>query len=164
MKPSRAMITGEISWAFVALCFAWSGSGLWPLETSYLYFMLHQQGLAYWWALIIGAPSCALFCVSLLEYVSTHDRRRDPLRLHESRWPPTRLERSARLRGRLCAALLLSWVYMAYFMVKLSARPSAILPVAIGGAVFALWFLIENRRVQRECKRRSHPGSAAAAG
>jgi hypothetical protein len=162
MKPSRAMITGEISWAFVALCFAWSGSGLWPMQSTYLHDLLDQRAQDVWWTLFIGVPSLGLFVVSLREYVGSYDRRRAP-RARAQRWPLEKLERSAHIRGWLCATLAFSWTYIAYMLLKLSARPSAILPVAVGGAVFAIWFLIENRRVQRECRKRADVHSAAAA-
>jgi hypothetical protein len=34
-------------------------------------------------------------------------------------------------------------------------RPSALLPIAFGGVAFALWFWVENRRVQRECREQT---------
>lgn len=154
MKPSRYMLTGEISWALVALSFAWSGVGGWPLAPSYLHRMLERQGESVLWALVIGIPALVLIVVSAREWFSRG-------------WTMLKVERSCRLRGRLCLVMLVSWLYM--FKVMLDGalasmfpngvqaldapRANAMLPLALFGALCMLWFWSENRRVQRDVRK-----------
>lgn len=163
MKPSRYMLTGEISWALIALAFAWSGMGGWPLAPSYLHRMLERQGNEVLWVLVIGIPALLLVFVSLREWIAHQRAARDVRR----RWSLVELDRSARIRGRLCLAMVASWAYM--FKVMLAGalagmfpngqaaldapRANAILPIALFGAVCMLWFYLENRRVQRDVRK-----------
>lgn len=158
MKPSRAMISGEISWAWVALAFAWSGSGLWPFAESYLHMVLDKRDLDEIWCAAIGIPSTLLMVASTREWIAHRWPSLDPLK----RWTIQQLDNSARLRGRMCLALLFSWVYVTYILLRTSSRPSAITPVAIGGALFMLWFWIENRRVQRDIRKQTAGFPSAA--
>ena len=158
MKPSRHMLTGEISWAMIAICYAWSGMGGWPLAPSYLYRMLERQGEQWIWTLVIGIPALVLLVVSSREWFAN---------LRRTQWDMFRIERSSRLRGRLCLVMLVSWLYM--FMVMLRSafdsmfpngaqaldapRANAMLPLALFGVICMFWFWWENKRVQRDVRK-----------
>lgn len=159
MKPSRAMITGELSWAWIALGFAWSGSGLWPFGDSYLHMMLDKRDLDTLWVLAIGVPAALLMFASAREFIAYRWPPENPMR----RWTIIQLEWSAKLRGRLCFALAFSWAYVFYVLVNTSTRPSAILPVAVGGFLFMMLFWIENRRVQRDIRKQTSSFPAVGA-
>lgn len=147
MKPSRAMITGELSWAWVALSFAWAGSGLWPFGESYLHAALDKKGLDEVWSVLVGAPAALLMYFSAREWMSQH--------VIGVSWTEVQLDMSARLRGSLSLALAFSWFYVIYVMVATPGRPSPLLLIGMGGAFFMLTFWIENRRVQRDIKKRN---------
>src|SRR4051812_35326034 len=149
MKPSRGMITGELSWAWVALACAWNGSGLWPFEGSYLYTILARRNMDELWCIAVGVPALALMFVSGREWIvhcftDTFER-----------WNVFQLEQSVRMRAWLCLALAFSWIYVVYVMALVQSRPGQITPVAGGGAIFMLAFWLENRRVQRAVKKTS---------
>jgi hypothetical protein len=143
MKPSRAMITGEISWAFIALCFAWGGSGMWPFEASALHARLYDWDYNYLWTAVIGIPALGLMWISGTEYLSCQN----------SAWDFPRINDSAHKRGRLCFALAFVWAYIFYVLNKATTEPAVMSLIALGGAWFCLWFWAENRRVQREYRR-----------
>lgn len=150
MKPSRAMITGELSWAWVALSFAWSGSGLWPFESSYLHVTLDRRGQEWIWSLFVGVPAVALMIASAREWFSHCYFALAPTMRS---WSIFQLDKSASVRGWLCLALAFSWLYVLYVMLTSTGRPNAILPVALGGLVFMIMFWLENRRVQRDIRK-----------
>ena len=163
MKPSRYMLTGEISWALVALSFAWSGMGGWPMAPSYLSRMLERRGGGMFvseqvlWTVVIGVPALVLLFMSLREWWA-HKRHI---------WTMAQIEQSSRIRGRMCLVMFVSWLYM--FKVMLAGavasmfpngvqmldapRANAMLPIALFGAVCMLWFWLENRRVQRDVRK-----------
>lgn len=144
------MITGELSWAWIALSFAWSGSGVWPFADSYLHAALDKRDLDWVWSVFVGAPAALLLIFSAREWLSHCSQRVGLAR----QWTIFQLERSAMVRGRLCLALVFSWLYVFYVIsTSPSSRPSAITPVAAGGAFFMLMFWLENRRVQRDIRK-----------
>lgn len=159
MKPSRMMITGEISWAWVALAFAWSGSGIWPFDESYLNRILGRQEIDDLWAALVGVPALVLLYFSIREWVVHRWQSPDP----RKRWTMIQLDRSTRMRGRMCLALLFSWAYVIYVLVNTQAKPSALILVALGGAFFQGWFWLENRRVQRDIRKQTVSFPAAPA-
>lgn len=165
MKPSRAMITGELSWAFVALCYAWAGSGWWPAhERGALYSLLLQRGESpALWSLLLGVPAIALIVLDLREWSCHKYTHYDPRRPVVIGW----LEASAVWRGRFCLALIFGWFYMVKAIVVGLAALNAALFISIGGCFFAGWFYVENRRVRRQIRKlagsqhaQSHQGAA----
>lgn len=147
MKPSRAMISGELFVAYVALCYAWAGSGAWPLHAVPAA-SAHPMLLA----LLLGIPALALMAIAATEWVA-----------HDVDQPDSWLERlalrfwrgdlqSADLRGKLCLTLLAGWLYMAKLTLSSSPGANASSLIAIGGVAFCLAFYLENRRVQREIR------------
>lgn len=155
-RPSRAMISGEMSWAAIALVLAWSGSGLGGMAGSYLNHVLAQK---HWlepflWAAVIGVPAAALLVVSAWEYALSKRHA----------WALDRVELWARLRGGLDVALAFSWLYMVHVLETMSARPSALRGFGMLGIAFCAWFVIENRRVRRHCRKwRERDGTLADA-
>lgn len=155
MKPSRAMLTGELSWAFVAVCVAWAGSGLWPMEGTHLHSILYTWKYDYLWTGLIGIPALALLWVSAKEHFLCHNQ--------PNFWDLGKINASASLRGRLCLMLAFTWAYILYVMVNVVAEYSTLTLVSLGGVVFCLWFWTENRRVQRDFRKHSAiPASSAS--
>lgn len=155
--PSRAMISGELSWSFFAFWFALAGSGVPWLGRGALYQALVQHASPVLWGVLLGVPAVCLFLVSLREWCAhTNACRRD-----EPRWSVFQQDRSAMWRARLCLLSLLSWLYMVKVLVADLHRISVLLPVAMGGCVFMWIFYKENRRVRREIRGSTTiPGTA----
>lgn len=151
MKPSRAMISGEMSWAFVALAFAWAG----VTQGSYLNRLLEQHAEPLLWGVLLAGPALVLMALSVREWIAHSSRRC---------WGIVELEASARWRGRLCLALIAGWLYMLKIAATFSSGANATSAVALGGVVFMLWFYIQNRRVQREIRVQTAQFGAAAPG
>jgi len=161
MKPSHRMLTGEIGWAFVALSFAWSGMGGWPLEPSYLHRALERTGETVLWGAAIGIPALVLLIASLREYWAIAHWWADA----RKRWSIVQIDRSVRIRGRMCLVLAVSWAYMFKVMLELSGleetangvfegvRANAIMPIALFGCLCMFWSYLENRRVQRDVRK-----------
>ena len=154
MKPSRAMIPAEISWAYIALAFAWSGAGFWPFSDSYLNRILEKHEWEWLWLVYMGIPALALMIVSGREHFA-HKRGRCNTLID--------MDASARLRGRLSLALCFSWIYAEYVLVVVQKRPSALLLIAAGGAFFMFYAWVENRRVQRDVRKQTGTYAAPAA-
>lgn len=150
------MLSGEISWSFFALAFAWSGAGGWPFPPSALYFILEQSGHQYCWSFMTGGPAALLMVTSLREWIA-HERgeREDTF---------DRSDRCARVRGRLCLLGMFSWLYILYVLAPISGGANAITMVALGGVVFMWWFYKENRRVRREIRNQRRVGVLVAQG
>lgn len=157
MKPSRLMLTGEISWAIVGASFAWSGLGGWPLEQSYLNRALERHDGSILWALAIGVPSLLLLAASCWEWAMRLRAERDP----RHRLSIVDVERLARIRGRLCFWMALAWLYIFKVTLELSTNGHAVeevvraterIPIALAGALMTFWFWTEGRRVQRDCR------------
>ena len=163
MKPSHRMLTGEIGWALVALSFAWSGMGGWPLEPSYLHRALDRQGETWLWSLVIGIPALVLFVVSMREYWAIAHPPADPAK----RWSIFQIDRSVRIRACMCLVTSASWAYMFKVMLELSVlrdtanhvfegvRANAIMPIALFGCLCMFWSWLENRRVQRDVRNKT---------
>lgn len=158
MKPSRAFITGEISWAYVALAFAWSGIGWWPFENAYLAYVLDRREWSWIWCVAMGVPGAALMIASLREHIAFRWPDPNPMR----RWSMIQIDKSARLRGRLCLTLAFSWLYAFYVLTVVTKRPGAFLLIAVGGCAFMLAAWVENRRVQRDIRKQTSSFPAAA--
>lgn len=161
MKPSHRMLTGEISWALVALSFVWSGMGGWPLEASYLHRALDRLGETALWSAVLGVPAAVLFFASTREHFAFTHPPADP----RKRWSLADLDRSARVRSVCSGLMCLSWLYIFKVVVELSVlratpngvfeglRANAIMPIALAGAVCTFWFWWENRRVRRDVRK-----------
>lgn len=143
--PSRGMISGEISWAFFAVCFAYAGSGIPPFHDGPLYLALSARAEPLLWSLLLALPSITLFALDARELVAHRRCISDCAHC----WTCDELARSAMLRGRLCLALLLGWGYMLHVMAH-ATKFSVLALIAAGGCVFMWWFYKENRRVRRE--------------
>lgn len=156
LRPSRAMISGELSWAAIAFVLGWSGAGILGMDGSYLNQVLERE---HWlapalWIIVLGVPAAALFIVSGWEYALSQRQA----------WPLDRIERWAAMRARLVSALAFSWLYMLYALDATSARPSALRGLGVLGFAFCAWFVIENRRVRRHCRKwRESDGTLADA-
>jgi hypothetical protein len=142
LRPSRAMISGELSWAFVAICFAWAGSSLPPFGDGYINRVLERHELDEIWPYVTSIPAIVLLMASLAEL--KWDWRR--------RWTPEFLERSAAVRSWANAGLLFSWAYILMMLLKIGFS-GVLLMVAVGGVAFSGWFVWENRRVQRDYRK-----------
>lgn len=139
MKPSRGMISGELSWAFVALCV-----GLQPYTSSWLYSrLLETRSPPELWSALLIVPALGLIVIGIVE-----------LAKHGS-WSCVEVARSARWRGRLCLTSTLGWLYMVKVLAvdlnRVSVSTSMLF--ALGGVVFMSWFYKENRRARREIRK-----------
>jgi MFS family permease len=155
------MLTGEIFGALVALSFAWSGMGGWPLLPSYLHRALDRTGETELWSIVIGIPALVLLVVSMREYWAIARPPADPAK----RWSLIQIDRSVRIRGRMCLVMAASWAYMFKVMLELSVlrdtanhvfegvRANAIMPIALFGCLCMFWSWLENRRVQRDVRK-----------
>lgn len=152
MKPSRAMIPAEISWAYIALSLAWSGANMWPFKITWLNEVLTKAGHDILWPVFIVIPAAGLMFFSGREYIASRWPSKDP----RKRWSLDRIESSARARGWLSLLLAFSFGYMVYVLSIVGKHPNSIMLIAVGGVVFTLWSWLENRRVQREY--REHTG------
>ena len=153
MKPSRAMIMAEISWAYVALCFAWAGAGIWPFDDAYLNRVLERHDWEVLFAVFMGVPAVALMIAAAKEHF-----------LHKRGLCNTMIamDASARLRGRLALILAFSWLYAEYVLVVVQRRPSALMLIAAGGFFFMTYAWVENRRVQRDVRKQTGTFAASS--
>jgi hypothetical protein len=148
MSPSRAMISGELSWSFVAVCFAIAGSGIPRLGVGSLHQALKEHASPLLWAVLLGAPAACLFAVSLREWCAHSNACRRSLQ----RWSPFQLDRSAMWRSWCCLASIFGWLYIFKVLVSDLHRASVLAVIALGACIFMGWFYKENRRVRREIR------------
>lgn len=153
MKPSRAMIPGELFAAYVALAYAWAGAGGWPMTPGPIAHLVAAHANPVLWLALLGAPALLLIGVSGGEWFA-HRRACADCTL---RWSFDELARSALVRGRLCLALICGWLYLAKLTLQIPSGASAASLVAAGGVAFCVWFYVENRRVQREIRAYREP-------
>lgn len=158
MRPSRMWLVAEIYGALIAIAFAWVGSGFWPFQNAYLFNALDRADLDNIWTISIGVPALFLLVASSREFIAHRWPSPNPM----SRWNLVTLDESARYRGWAAFGLMFSWIYMFYAIAKISNRPSAVMPLALLGAIFMGLSWLENRRVQRDCKKQT--GAYPAAG
>lgn len=157
MRPSRAMITGEVSWAYIALCFAWAGAGGWPLEPTWLYYALLKAGHQVVWPLVMSIPALLLTVTSMREWCAHGVTAR-----RVGGWGLVALDQSAKMRARLCLLMVLSWAYMLYMLPAVSEGMNVLEAIAAGGCGITWWFYKENRRVRREIRQQTFVGVAAS--
>jgi hypothetical protein len=152
VRPSRAMISGEFSWAFVALVYAWAGAGAWPFEPGVFYHALQATDHPTVWPIVIAPPALALMIVSGNEWLSHLGTYR---RMGRG-WTLAELDQSVKFRGWCCLLLIMAWLYMLYVLLPAFGPQvegaKTLIALAIGGIVFTGWFYIENRRVRREIR------------
>jgi hypothetical protein len=156
MKPSRAMISGEITTSLFALGYAWSGGLSWPFEHGPLFNLIaHREG---WvgnltWLFLLGAPALGLILVDSIEWFCS------------SCWTMAKMDQSATLRARLVATQFFSWLYMLHLLMLVHnmSRIPVLAAHAVVGAIMCFWAYWENRRVRREI-RYATSGFAIAAG
>ena len=134
MKPSRAMIPGEILVSAIGLVLAVFG-GLVP---GWLNAVLMARGEAWVWMLLLGSASTACIGLGIREH------------LEWKSWGLVERERTARLRGRAVLWQGLCWMHAIYFGFDYGAP----LIGSIGVVCFSycVWAYLENRRTCREIR------------
>lgn len=134
MKPSRAMIPGEILCSAIGLIMAWFGG----MHDGWLHAVLAARGEQWLWMALLGSSSLASMVLCLREYTRWKT------------WGWVRLEQTARWRGRAVLWQGLCWLHAVYFGYDYGAP----LIGSIGSACFAfcVWAYLENRRTCREIR------------
>lgn len=150
MKPSRAMIPGELSWAFLSLCYALAGSGIPPFGAGSLYYALNEHASPELWALLLAVPALVLIWAASREWFAHH---RCCSGDEGACWLPSQLYHSAKIRGWCCLWSIPGYGYMLKVLVHDLQRASVLAVIAAGGCVFMWWFYVENRRVRREVRK-----------
>jgi hypothetical protein len=142
MKPSRAMIPGEILCALFALSLAWSGGLSWPFDHGPLYRILAKGDQNVIWLLLMGTPSSALVVLSVREWI------------YGQKWNGRTVSISCYWRGKTVALMGISWLYAVYLIGQLTVGISGLLVQSVCAAVFCGWSYVENRRVRREIHKK----------
>lgn len=164
MKPSRAMIPGEMSWAFIALIYGWSGSGfLGLLPPGPLHSLVLGVSDPMLWSLVLIVPALALLVLGFREWhahIKCGEEDKEPWTLAQVQW-------SVSWRARLCICMVFSWMYLAKVIFDAMVAHnrygiSSLIFVAFGGVVFMWWFYKENRRVKREVRKNTAGITAAS--
>lgn len=132
MKPSRAMIPGEILCAALGLVLAYFGAAY----DGWLHKVLSERGEEYWWMVLLGGPALIMLVLSTWEWFAGS----------------TSNAKFAKWRGRMVAGQGLCWLYAVYF--GFDGRAELIGSIGAVGFGFCLWSYWENRRVTRETVRR----------
>lgn len=141
MKPSRAMIPGEIHCSLIGCVLAWFGG----LRPGWLHVVLLSRDEALIWMVLLGVPSLVTLMLGLREL------------LLWPAWGLIKREATARWRGRAILVQGLCWIYAVYFGFDYGAE----LIGCIGLTCFAFcaWSYIENRRACREIRNATAIGA-----
>ena len=148
------MIPAEISWAYIAFCFAWAGGGFWPFDDAYLNRVLERKGWEFLWLFSMGIPALSLMIVSARELYLYRKGRCNSL---------LAIDLFAKWRSRLSVVLLFSWLYAVFTLHAVQKHPSALKMVAYGGVCFMFWAWLENKRVRRDVRKQTGTFAAPAA-
>ena len=134
MKPSRAMIPGEILCAVFGIVFAWFG---WA-QMGWLKTVLESRGESVIWMALLGIPAMVTLIFDVREWMLWR------------RWNLIKREQTARWRGRAVAAQGLCWLYAVYVGYDYGAQLVGTLGIVCFG--FCVWAYVENRRTCREIR------------
>ena len=134
MKPSRAMIPGEILASAIGLVLAIFG-GMVP---GWLHAVLTARGEDLVWMILLGSSATASLVLGVREY------------LYWRRWNLIERERTARLRGRAVLWQGLCWMHAIYFGFDYGAP--LIGSIGVVCFAFCVWAYLENRRTCREIR------------
>ena len=136
MKPSRAMIPGEILCAAYGVAMAYFGG----LHHGWLHRTLVERGESVAWLLLLGIPAAALLVVAVREWTAPSIGL-------------VRREKFAKWRGKLVGVQGLCWLYAVYFGITQGS--SFIGTLGVIGFLFCTWSYWENRRSGREIRHSS---------
>lgn len=134
MKPSRAMIPGEILCSVIGLELAYFGG----IYTGWLHSVLAQRGGNFVWFVTLGVPAAMSLFLGVREMVFWQHWN-FPHRMATARWRA----RSILLQG-LC------WLYAVYFCFGEGIMLIGWLGVSC--FAFCVWSYLENRRTCREIR------------
>lgn len=134
MKPSRAMIPGEILCSLHGALLAWFGG----VQPGWLHTVLEARGDAVAWLFMLGVPSWVQLFLAVREWIFWR------------RWGVIAVERSARWRARAIMGQGLCWLYAIYFGFHAGAFLIGWLGLIAFG--FCCWSYLENRRSCREIR------------
>jgi len=145
------MIPGELTWSVIAIAYAWSGGGAWPLLPGPMYYLVMHHFHPLLWVLFLGVPAVCLMVMSLREWMAHKNGEH---------WSWRQLHDSAKWRGRFSVALIAGWLAVVKVSVSGMSGANATLVIAAAGVPFMLWFYGENRRVQRESRNKQETSGA----
>ena len=134
MKPSRAMIPGELLCSLLGCLLAWFGG----VQTGWLNSVLASRNENVLWLLLLGVPALVSMTFGLREM------------LHWPKWNLAKREFTARWRGRAVLAQGVCWFYAIYFGFDHGAE--LIGWIGIICFAYCVWAYLENRRTCREIR------------
>lgn len=132
MKPSRAMIPGEILCSLLGCVLAWFGG----IESGWLHSVLAARNESLIWLVLLGVPCLVSLVLGIREL------------LNWPTWGLVKREATARWRGRAVLWQGLCWFYAIYF----GFDHGALMIGWIGIVCFSycVWSYLQNRRACRE--------------
>lgn len=134
MKPSRAMIPGEILCSLVGIVLAYFGG----IYDGWLHDVLNRREGAGAWLVMLGIPALAALYLGVREI------------WYWRHWGSIRQEQSARWRARAVLIQGLCQLYAVYFCFVEGIDLIGSLGVVLFG--FCAWSYLENRRTCREIR------------
>lgn len=132
MKPSRAMIPGEILCSLLGCVLAWFGG----IESGWLHSVLASRNESVLWLGMLGIPSLVSLVFGIRELFSW------------PRWGLIKREATAKWRGRAVMGQGLCWLYAIYFGFDHGALLIGWIGIVCFG--YCVWSYVENRRTCRE--------------
>lgn len=140
MKPSSAMIPGEILCSLIGLVLAYFGG----VHDGWLQRELAQRHGEMVWLLALGAPALVALAGGLREWFGSRG------------WNLFQREANVRWRARAMLAQGLCWLYAVYF--GFDGGPPLIGSIGTVCLSFCAWAYHENRRACREIRYATSPG------
>lgn len=134
MKPSRAMIPGEILASSLGMVLAAFGGAI----PGWLHTVLASRGEDLVWMLLLGTSAMASLVLGVREF------------LYWKKWNLIERERTARLRSRAVLWQGLCWMHAVYFGFDYGAPLMGSIGVVC--FCFCVWAYLENRRTCREIR------------